>query len=141
MTEVQPTIPNYPVRVFWSDEDDSWIATCAAFPYVASFGASREQAMRDIAPLLDEAVLTYAHEGWSLPEPEPEPTASGQTRLRLPRALHDRVIERARIDGVSLNTFIVAAVAEKIGLAQGLMEMRAIRDEIAAFIERQHRLE
>jgi predicted RNase H-like HicB family nuclease len=138
MNEIHAPIPNYPVRVFWSDEDAAWIATCTAFPYVAAFGDTREQAARDIAPLLDEAAHTYAQEGWSLPDLDPEPTASGQTRLRLPCALHDRAIERARIDGVSLNTFIVAAVAEKVGLAEGLMEMRAIRNQIAALIARQH---
>lgn len=140
MNKVRSPIPNYPVRVFWSDEDAAWVATCAAFPYVAAFGDTREMAMRGIAPLLEEAAHTYVHEGWPLPEPDTEPTASGQTRLRLPRALHDRVIERARIDGVSLNTFIVAAVAEKVGLAQGLMEMRSIRSDIATLIARQHML-
>jgi predicted RNase H-like HicB family nuclease len=80
MNKFQPPIPDYPVRVFWSDEDSAWVANCAAFPYVAAFGGTREQAMRDIAPLLEEAVFTYMQKGWPLPELDTEPTAGDQTR-------------------------------------------------------------
>jgi hypothetical protein len=35
--------------------------------------------------------------------------------LRLPRSLHRQATQLAELDGVSLNQFIVAALAEKVG--------------------------
>jgi len=66
------------------------------------------------------------------------PVASGQIRLRLPRTVHDRAIERAQIDEVSLNTFLVGAVTEKLGVAGALAEVRALRHEIAGLVAEQN---
>jgi antitoxin HicB len=48
----------------------------------------------------------------------PEPASSGpngRLLLRLPRSLHVRIAQAAARDGVSVNTFVTAAVAERVG--------------------------
>jgi antitoxin HicB len=50
--------------------------------------------------------------------PVPGPTAlgpNGRMLLRLPRSLHVRVSRAAARDGVSVNAFVTAAVAERVG--------------------------
>ena len=128
----------YPVRIFWWDEDNAWVAVCPAFPYISALGATREEAAREIDEAIDEAVFTFEAEGQPLPEVAREPVASGQIRLRLPRTVHDHAIERAQIDEVSLNTFLVGAVTEKLGAAGALAEVRALRHEIACLVAEQN---
>ena len=54
--------------------------------------------------------------GLSIPEPIEEPEYSGKVALRLPKSVHRRAVEQARQDGVSLNTFLVAAIVEKVAI-------------------------
>lgn len=45
---------------------------------------------------------------------ESEPTHSGRLLLRMPRSLHAELAARSDADGVSLNQFIVAALARSV---------------------------
>ncbi len=125
---------HYGVRIFWWEEDNAWIATCSAFPYASTFGATREEAARRMDEAIEELVFTCEQEGRALPPVEKEPTASGQLRLRLPRDVHERAIEQARRDEVSLNTFLVGAISEKLGAGAGVEALRALRDEIVGVL-------
>lgn len=40
---------------------------------------------------------------------------SGRIALRVPRSTHQILLFRARIEGVSLNTYINTAISEKLG--------------------------
>lgn len=55
--------------------------------------------------------------GQAIPEPSEEQTHSGRVLVRLPRSLHRRAADFAARDATSLNQFIVAAVAERVGAA------------------------
>lgn len=60
-----------------------------------------------------------AHAASSLPAEEPEdrdkPAPSGRLLLRMPRTLHADLAQAAEREGTSLNQFITAALATKIG--------------------------
>jgi hypothetical protein len=60
-----------------------------------------------------------AHAASSLPTEEPEdrdkPAPSGRLLLRMPRTLHADLAQAAEREGTSLNQFITAALATKIG--------------------------
>jgi predicted RNase H-like HicB family nuclease len=128
----------YPVRIFWWEEDNAWVAVCPAFPYISASGSTREDAAREIDDAIAEAVFNFEAEGKPLPEVAREPVASGQIRLRLPRTVHDRAVDRAQVDEVSLNTFLVGAVTERLGVAGALAEVRALRDEIVGLLAEQN---
>ena len=55
--------------------------------------------------------------GRTIPPPARE-GPSGRLLLRLPRSLHARVARAAARDGVSVNAFVTAAVAERVGMAE-----------------------
>ena len=50
-----------------------------------------------------------------LPEPYNEPQYNGKIALRLPKRTHQKVAYQAKEDGVSINTFLVAAVENYLG--------------------------
>jgi SOS-response transcriptional repressor LexA len=60
---------NYSFNVFWSEEDEAYIAVCPEFPGLSAFGETAEQALAEIEVALDMAIETYQEEGWTLPEP------------------------------------------------------------------------
>jgi predicted RNase H-like HicB family nuclease len=108
-------MPKYSFKVFWSDEDQAYIATCPDFPGVSAFGNTTEQALAEAEVALRLAVETYQDEGWPLPEPQPQLSYSGQFRVRLPKSLHAQLAEQANVEGVSLNTVIVTYLSEAVG--------------------------
>jgi antitoxin HicB len=53
-------------------------------------------------------------EGIPIPEPRPLEEFSGRFVLRLPKSLHRDVARKAEEEGVSINQWIVTAVARSI---------------------------
>ena len=53
--------------------------------------------------------------GQRIPEPVEAAGYSGKLVVRLPKSLHKKAAYQAARDGVSLNQFIVASIAEQIG--------------------------
>jgi antitoxin HicB len=52
----------------------------------------------------------------------PRPTVSGMSGKfvqRLPKSLHAKLVKRAKQEGVSLNTLVLALIAEGIGKREG----------------------
>ena len=70
-----------------------------------------------------------AHAASSLPAEEPEdqdkPAPSGRLLLRMPRTLHADLAQAAEREGTSLNQFITAALATRIGSGAGRAAQRA----------------
>ena len=53
---------------------------------------------------------------------------AGRFALRMPRALHARIIELAKADGVSANSWIVAAVAQYVAARNIALEAKQLND-------------
>lgn len=59
----------YAIHIFWSDEDEGFIAVCDEFPGVSAFGETREEALSESQIAIDAMVQTYLESGLELPEP------------------------------------------------------------------------
>jgi predicted RNase H-like HicB family nuclease len=103
----------YGFSVFWSEEDGGYIATCPDFPGLSAFGESPEEAIQQASSALEGFVETLAKDDTPLPEPTVVPEFSGQLRLRLPRNLHKELTERARLENMSLNSYIVHLLSDR----------------------------
>ena len=66
----------YAIHIFWSQEDDSFVAVCDEFPGLSAFGETREEALREAQIALDEMIETYRESGIELPEPHALPIAA-----------------------------------------------------------------
>jgi antitoxin HicB len=53
--------------------------------------------------------------GQDIPEPRPEEKYSGKFIVRVPRSLHQELVEAAKREGVSLNLFVNTALGKAIG--------------------------
>lgn len=104
--------PAYSMRVFWSAEDEAFIAVCPELGDLSAFGKTHETAVHELRIAIKLAVQSLVEEGEPIPAPHVEPSYSGQFRVRLPRSLHARLAEQAGREGVSLNTLLVSKLSE-----------------------------
>jgi predicted RNase H-like HicB family nuclease len=64
---------NYPIVIFWSDEDEAYIADLPDLHSCSAWGDTPEEALRELL-IAREAWLEVAHaKGFPLPDPELSP--------------------------------------------------------------------
>ncbi|MDQ3747878.1 MAG: type II toxin-antitoxin system HicB family antitoxin [Acidobacteriota bacterium] len=102
-------------RLLIQDDDGTFAAEIVEFSGCFSQGETADEAMKN----LDEAARNWIEETIRLGKPIPAPIANyefgGKFALRLPRSLHRKAALMAERDGVSLNTFLVDAIATRVG--------------------------
>jgi len=109
-----PDPTRYPVEVFYSDEDEGFIAIARDLPGCSAFGNTQAEAVSEIRAAI-EAWQAAAREA-NNPIPEPTRRAddalpNGRILLRVPRSLHASLIECAKMEGVSLNQHLVSVLS------------------------------
>ncbi|HWO02117.1 MAG TPA: type II toxin-antitoxin system HicB family antitoxin [Blastocatellia bacterium] len=123
----------YSFNVFWSDEDEGFIAVSPEFPGLSAFGKTPEKAMIEAQVALQLFMETYEEEGLPLPEPHKAQQYSGQIRVRFPKSLHYQLARRAEIDETSLNSIIVSAcqsfVSGDFSVRRAIGEMKKLLDD------------
>ncbi len=107
-------VPPYSAKVFWSAEDGCYVASCPEIDGLSGLGRSREEAVTELSTVLEMVVETIVEDHEPLPAAAVRPAASGQFRLRVPRSLHVQLVNRAELEGVSLNTMAVTLLAQGI---------------------------
>jgi predicted RNase H-like HicB family nuclease len=100
----------YPAQVFWSDDDKAFVAVATDLPGCSAVGDTQDEALRE----LQDAIVAWIGAARSARNPIPEPSSpatnhqySGKVLLRMPRALHAQLSQRAQYENVSLNQYIV----------------------------------
>jgi antitoxin HicB len=80
-------------------------------------------------------IIAMKEAGRPIPPPSVEPTESysGKWQLRAPKSLHRRLAERAKREGVSLNTLAVTLLAE--GLGERIAQERQISDPFTRLVK------
>jgi Uncharacterized conserved protein len=61
----------YTIHIFWSNEDEGFVAVCDEFPGLSAFGDTREKALDEAQAALDLMIEHYRSTGQALPEPKP----------------------------------------------------------------------
>ncbi|MDP9364152.1 MAG: type II toxin-antitoxin system HicB family antitoxin [Chloroflexota bacterium] len=64
----------YPIIVFWSDEDDAYIADVPDIHYCSAHGRTPEEAVREVRIALASMLEWMKEEGVELPPPTLRPT-------------------------------------------------------------------
>ena len=98
------------------DEEGDVVARIEELPGCISHGANEARALKNLREMqklwLDDCMAT----GQPIPEPEnDEPLPSGKWVQRVPRSLHRRLAELARVEGVSLNQLVTSMLAQQLG--------------------------
>jgi predicted HicB family RNase H-like nuclease len=76
-------------------------------------GNTSEEALKDIEEVKLDWIQSNLEEGRPIPEPV-DHQYSGEIRVRMPPTLHRILSDRAVIEGVSLNQFMVMALARAV---------------------------
>jgi antitoxin HicB len=104
------------VRPLTKDEGGGYLCEFPELPGIMGDGETVESAIKDGRAALRGALKVFEEVGRPIPKPT---AASGQWRMRAPRSLHRRLADRAKSEGVSLNTLAVSLIAEGLGRREG----------------------
>lgn len=121
-------------RVLTPDEDGGFIAEILEFEGCFTEGDTAAKALKSLEKIAIAWIETRLEERLHIPEPFAIAEMSGKFALRMPQSLHTKAAILAERDGVSLNTFIVSAVATAVGahdvLARVLKSWEQLRPSI-----------
>lgn len=100
----------YPLSLFWSDEDNAFIAEARDLPGCCAVGDSQQEAIQEAQDAIVSWIEAARAAGKHVPSPSPqagESAYSGKLLVRMPRSLHAALARRAEAEGVSLNQWVV----------------------------------
>jgi len=102
-----------------------YVGRVAEFPNISVF----EETFETSYSLVVDAIQTFkkiadeAHADFPLPYLAPSDEFSGRVTLRLPKSLHAKVSRMAAQDDISVNQFLVTAVASYVGENDGISKV------------------
>ncbi len=94
--------------------EDYWIARVVELPHCMTHGATQEEALADIEDAKKEWIESNLEDGLAVPEPA---KYTGQYHLRMPPSLHEALTLKSESEEVSLNQYMVTALARAVGYA------------------------
>lgn len=101
------------------DEGGGFLITFPDLPGCMSDGETEEEALRNGRDAFEAWISAMTDEGKTIPAPlyraDPVPAVSGRFVTRVPKSVHLMLSERAKAEGVSLNTLVLALLAEGLG--------------------------
>lgn len=102
-----------------AEDGGGYLITFPDLPGCMSDGETEAEAVANGRDAFASWISARADAGKSIPapsyQPEPVPMASGRFVTRLPKSIHVKLAERAKVEGVSLNTLVLAFIAEGLG--------------------------
>ena len=116
-------------RIIMPDDQGRYAAQILEFPGCFAEGASPEEAYGNLQEAAEDWIESAVAQGMAVPLPFATLGHSGTISLRLPKSLHRRAAELAHRDGVSLNQFLVAAIAARAGAEDLLSNIASKLDE------------
>ena len=105
-----PKAEEYTYRVFWSVEDEAFVATVAEFPSFSSIEESQVEALAGAVSLVEFALEELKCSRERIPAPLSQRSFSGEIRLRMPKEVHRRVACEAAEQGISINQLLVSRI-------------------------------
>lgn len=110
---------NYRIELFEIETESGveWVAEYPDLKGCVGGGVTPEEALSEA----EENKIIYLSMLTELGKPVPKPTekkktsASGKLSLRLSKSMHEEIVTKSDKEGVSINQYIVEAIAEKNG--------------------------
>ena len=102
----------FTVRPLSKEEGGGYLVEYPDIPGCMSDGETIEEAIANGKEALRDCVAVFRETGRKVPKPGIE---AAQWRQRLPRTLYSKLTVQAEGEGVSINSFVTAIIAEAIG--------------------------
>tara|TARA_R110000868_G_scaffold380784_5_gene647063 strand:+ start:1460 stop:1813 length:354 start_codon:yes stop_codon:yes gene_type:complete len=102
----------YPMQVYWSKEDEAYIASVPDLPGCSAAGETEAAALREVEIAADLWIQLAKDVGRKIPEPSIDDKFSGKFLMRVPKHLHAELSRGAKRQGVSLNQYVLFLLTE-----------------------------
>ena len=108
---------DYPfeIRPLSADEGGGYLISYPDFSECISDGETVEEAIANGHDALKATIAALRAKGLPVPAPNSGGVASGKFVARVPKTIHAQLATRAKAEGVSLNTLVLAFIAEGLG--------------------------
>ena len=90
-----------------TEEDQEYVGLCAEFPSLSWLNEDRNEAINGIVRVVQEVLEDMEKTGEKPPVPLTSREYSGELRIRMPPAVHQRLAIRAAEEKISLNKLIL----------------------------------
>ncbi len=133
---------NYPIEIRFIPENEGG-GVAASIPFLGKDafvgdGETIEEAIKNLNRLKRELFEYYLENNISIPSPLKEEEYSGKFVVRVPKYLHQELVERANDNGISLNTLCVSLLSQKVfetGIKKLLKDVQyTIRTELNRYM-------
>jgi predicted HicB family RNase H-like nuclease len=101
----------YTYRVTWSDEDQEFVGLCTEFPSLSWLASTRDEALHGVEKVVLDVLTDMHARGEVVPVPLAAQGFSGTFKVRIPAALHRRLVMEAADSSVSLNRLVSMKLA------------------------------
>jgi antitoxin HicB len=101
-------------KLISGDAEEGFLIQVPDLPGCMTAGETMEEAVNKLPEAMALWLTVALEDGLPVPEPTPVPAYSGKMLIRMPKTLHQRLIERAELEGVSANQLAVALLAKHL---------------------------
>jgi len=110
-------LSTYPfeIRTLTAADGGGYLINYPDFSECFSDGETVEEAIVNGTDALASVIAALEAKSLPVPEPGSGGSFSGKFVLRVPKSIHARLVERAKAEAVSLNTLVLAFIAEGLG--------------------------
>jgi len=103
------------IRMLIPDPEGGFVGEIKELPGCLTQGETEKETFANLSEAMELWLEAALKQGLSIPEPESMRVYSGKLLLRLPKSLHRKLADAADVDGVSINQWILGALAERLG--------------------------
>ncbi len=115
---------HFTVRPLSKKEGGGYLVEYTDIPGCMSDGATIEEAIANSREALRDCIEVFEQSGQKVPGPSIQ---AAQWRQRLPRTLYARLTKEAENEGVSINSLVMAIIAEALGSRQSRSAKKQVR--------------
>ncbi len=101
----------YTYRVFWSDEDNEYVATVAEMPSMSWLEPTQTGALEGLRKVVGDVIADMEANNEPIPAPFRDRHYSGKFLVRIPPELHCQLAIEAAEEHVSLNRLVASRLA------------------------------
>jgi len=110
----------YSIAINFIPEDEGG-GVAATIPFLGEDafvgdGETVDEAILNLNRLKEELFKYYLEKGIEIPPPPKDEAFSGKFVLRVPKALHQNLVENAQRNGVSLNQYCMSLLSQRTGI-------------------------
>lgn len=104
-------VEKYSYRVEWSEEDATYLSSCAELPTLQAHGKTMELALKHIKQAVKATVAWMQEEKEPLPDPFGTRQFKGHLTLRTSPDVHRKLAVLAAEQKISINQFILSRLS------------------------------